>query len=289
MESILSIKGVTKKYKKFTLGSIDTEIPKGFSTALIGANGAGKTTLMDIAAGISLNYKGDMTYFGSFSGADHPEVRNAIGYVSAANYFGLDWKPKNIGKVLNAAFDNFSAEKYDMWVKRLNINTDGKKIMNMSDGNIMRLMLASVLARDTKLLVLDEPASPLDPLMRDRLCDIFREYTADGEKSVFFSTHNIADMENVTDYAIIMSEGKIIEQGFTEELREKYILVHGDSGAERIEPYTVSVSGGKNGFEAIAEAKYRDKFETGDMIIETPALNAICVALLKKAEKEAQS
>ena len=84
----------------------------------------------------------------------------------------------------------------------------------------MKLMLANVLARDTNLLLLDEPASPLDPLMRDKLCDLIRQYleAGNGENTVFFSTHNISDMENVTDYAIIMSHGKIIEEGFVEDL-----------------------------------------------------------------------
>ena len=69
---------------------------------------------------------------------------------------------------------------------------------------------------------MDEPASPLDPLMRDRLCDLIREYLLEeeGKRTVFFSTHNIADMENVTDYAIFMSHGQIEEAGFLEDLNE---------------------------------------------------------------------
>lgn len=86
----------------------------------------------------------------------------------------------------------------------------------------MKLMLAGVMARKTDLLLLDEPASPLDPLMRDKLCQMIGEYIheGNGKRSVFFSTHNISDMENITDYAIIMENGQIVEQGFVEDLKE---------------------------------------------------------------------
>ena len=74
----------------------------------------------------------------------------------------------------------------------------------------MKLMLSGVFARETQMLLLDEPASPLDPLMRDVLCDMIRGYLEEGagEKTVLFSTHNIADMENVTDYAVIVEHDR---------------------------------------------------------------------------------
>ncbi|MGN1089960.1 MAG: ATP-binding cassette domain-containing protein, partial [Huintestinicola sp.] len=269
------------------IDNLSFEIPKGFSTALIGTNGAGKTTLLDILAGINLNFKGKVEYFGKYDTAENAEVRNAIGYTAANNYFGTDWSVKNIQKVLSCAFDNFSAESFDKWLVRFGIEKDEKKkMMTYSDGNIMRVMLASVLARDTKLLLLDEPASPLDPVMRDELCDIFREYISDGERSVFFSTHNIADMENVTDYAIIMSDGRIIEQGFTDDLLDKYIVVHGDGeNYEKNRNLFISSNGNASGFEGIALSENAHFFERDGNIIERPHLQQVCVALLKSASK----
>ena len=131
-------------------------------------------------------------------------------------------------------FSNFHKERFEHWLNELSVGADsnylGKKVNSLSDGNRMKLMIAGVLARDTKMLLMDEPASPLDPLMRDRLCDLIREYLLEeeGKRTVFFSTHNIADMENVTDYAIIMSHGQIAEAGFVEDLKEKYVMVKGE-------------------------------------------------------------
>ncbi len=148
----------------------------------------------------------------------------------------------------------------------------------------MKVMLASVFARDTKMLLLDEPASPLDPLMRDKLCSMIREYIHQGagEKSVFFSTHNIADMENVTDYAIIMEKGQIVEQGFVEELKEKYVAVKGESGdARKASQILFSFQENSFGFEGICMTKDLDKLAGMDVATETPSLSQISVAVMK--------
>ena len=148
----------------------------------------------------------------------------------------------------------------------------------------MKLELAVVLSRQTDCLLMDEPASPLDPLMRDKLCEIIREYLdgGNGERSVFFSTHNIADMENVTDYAIILEQGKIVEQGFVEELKEKYVLVKGEPGyGETAKKILYSYSGSSYGFEGICLAEKLDGLAGMDVKLETPTLSQISVAVMK--------
>ena len=101
---------------------------------------------------------------------DSDQLRELIGYCSSANYFPQDWNTKNIADVLEIAFDRFDRRKFEKYCKRMKLdapdNKKGKKLIKMSDGNRMRAYLAAVLARDTKLLILDEPASSLDPLAR---------------------------------------------------------------------------------------------------------------------------
>ena len=293
MKNVIEIKNITKKYKNFTLGEINAEIPCGFATALIGANGAGKTTLIDILCGVTAKNSGEAVYFENMTDIDDPVLRNKIGYTSSSDFFPADWNLKKISNSMELAFDNFSKEKFKEMCRRFKLEDPDskkqKKLIQMSDGNKMRTYLASVLARDTNLLVLDEPSSSLDPLARDMLCDIFREYLAerDGERSIIFSTHNIADMEFVTDYAVFMSKGKVIEQGFVEDLKQKYILVHGDAeNADAAKPYMISVSCGKTSFEGIAESKNASKLESLDSVIESPTLQQLSVGILRKAEDE---
>ncbi len=293
MDTALNIKDITKKYKDFTLGGIDIEIPMGFSSALIGANGAGKTTLIDIICGVTANDAGKMEYFGKYTDNDRSELRNMIGYCSSANYFPMDWNLKKVAEVMDVAFDNFDRKKFSELCDKFKLGDPSgkkqKKLMKMSDGNRMRTYLAAVLARDTSLLVLDEPASSLDPLARDLLCDMFRDYLAekDGERTVIFSTHNIADMEFVTDHAIFMAGGKVIEQGFVEDLKEKYILVHGDASvSEKAVPYLLSSTSNKTSFEGIALAEDAEKLAALDTAIEQPTLQQLSIGILRKAEQD---
>lgn len=295
MENALKINGVVKKYNDFTLGEINAAIPGGFATALIGANGAGKTTLIDVLCGVTGKNSGEIVYFDKLTDSDSNEVRNSIGYCSSANFFPLDWNLKSIAASMEIGFDGFSRERFSQLCKKFKIGDPNdrkqKKLMKMSDGNRMRTYLAAVLSRDTNLLVLDEPASSLDPLARDMLCDIFREYIADGngERSVLFSTHNIADMEYATDYAIFMAGGKIIEQGFVEDLKEKYILVHGEADkSEQAKNLMISYTGNSTNFEGIALADNMVRLSQLDTAVEKPNLQQLSVGILRKAEKDGE-
>ena len=190
-------------------------------------------------------------------------------------------------------FDDFQKERFRQLCMELAIFPDGqfagkKKVKELSDGTKMKLMLAGMLARDTDLLIMDEPASPLDPVMREKLCDTIRDYidSGAGEKSVFFSTHNVSDMEYVTDYAIIMEHGQVVEAGFVEDLKEKYILVKGNKEVEKAaRPYLYSVSSNSFGFEGICLAENMNALAGMNLSTERPSLFQISVAVMKANSK----
>lgn len=287
---------LTKKMKGFSLNIDHLKIPKGFATALIGENGAGKTTLLNMLAGIRLDYKGELIFFGQYSDKEKEnlgEVKNRIGYTGTGKYYLPQWTVKDIENISKLMFDSFSEETFHQYCDELAIfaNSGGdmkKPNSSFSDGMKTKLMLAGVLARDTDLLLLDEPASPLDPLMRDKLCQLISEYIqkGNGDKSVFFSTHNISDMENVTDYAIIMENGSIVEQGFVEDLKEKYTVIKGDAadiGAARKILYSISEN--PYGFEGLCLSENLEKLAGMNVTKEIPTLSQICVAVMKKNTK----
>ncbi len=276
---------IEKKFKGFCLDIEELRIPKGFATALIGENGAGKTTLLNILSGIRLNYHGKIQYFDE-QVENVEKVKDRLGYTSPGSFFLPQWTIPQIGKISSLLFDNFDRDKYQELCRDLAISTKGikKTVNSLSDGNRMKLTLATVFARDTECLLMDEPASPLDPLMRDKLCGMIREYIEEGNgaNSALFSTHNITDMENVTDYAIIMEHGKIAEQGFVEDLKEKYILVKGNTeDAATAKQHMYSFSESSYGFEGICLAKDLDKLAGLDISREVPSLFQISVAVMK--------
>lgn len=291
-KSCIHGENIVKKYKNFELNIPQVDIPQGFATALIGENGAGKSTLLDILAGIRLDYKGSLKFFDKFNDHDrevNPEVKNRIGYEGTGNYYLPSWTIKQGRDIQSLLFDNFNEAQYREICKRLAVpDDDNKKISDLSDGNNMKLKLAGVFARKTDVLLLDEPASPLDPLMRDKLCEMIREYLLldEGNKSVLFSTHNIADMEAVTDYAIIVENGTVVEQGFTEELKEKYIVVKGEKKDEEAAAKVLyTITSNNYGFEGMILAELAAEISGLDVVTETPTLSQICVAVMKHNSK----
>ena len=295
LEYVLKGEQIQKKFKGFELNIPELKIPKGFATALIGENGAGKSTLLNIIMGTQLQHKGQITYFNQFSEKDRenrPEVKERIGYTGPGTYYLPQWKMNQLENIYSLLFENFHPEKFKEYRRELAIGSaDGeknKKVSELSDGNLMKLMIAGALSRDTNLLIMDEPASPLDPLMREKLCELIREYLneQEGERTVFFSTHNISDMENVTDYAIILANGSILEEGFVEDLKEKYVLVKGETeDLEVARKVLMSISSNKYGFEGMCLAEDVNRLAGCDVTFETPDLSQISVAVMKTATR----
>lgn len=282
-QAVVRIEGLRKKFKGFQLDIGKLNIPEGFATALIGENGAGKSTLINILAGIRMDYQGKVTYFDGEK--EDTEIRENIGYTGPGNYFMPFWTVRAVGEASELLFDRFHRDRFEALCRELGVDKAGKSISKLSDGMKMKTMLSAVFARDTRMLLLDEPASPLDPLMRDKLCAMIREYLEEGngEKSVFFSTHNIADMEDVTDYAVILEQGKIVEQGFVEELKEKYIMVKGEKEeADKVKDILWGFRKNSYGYEGLCLAEDLDKLAGLDVVTETPSLSQISVAVMKK-------
>lgn len=262
------------------------------ATALIGANGAGKTTLIDILCGVTHKTAGDVVYFNEETDIGDPALRERIGYCASTAFFPLTFTAKDIAVSMEIAYKSFDRKKFAELCEKFEVDSENtrkpRNMMKQSDGNRMRTCLASVFARDTDLLVLDEPGSSLDPLMRDRLCDRMREYLddGDGKRSIIFSTHNIADMENAADYAVFMDRGKVIEQGFIEELKEKYVIARGDAeNYDKAKSLLLSGNHNRTTFDGLALAENAEKLAEIGVDSETPTLQQLSIGLLKYAEE----
>lgn len=295
----LTARNLKKSYKKkFTLDIPELAIPRGFATALIGENGAGKSTLLNFLSGVREDYSGEMEFFGKYSDKDRDKadcpVRELIGYTGPGYYYMPSWTIEGVGDISEMLFEKFHKDRFHDLVRSMRIDPmipgQSPKVSTLSDGNRMKLEIAGVLARDTDLLLMDEPASPLDPLARDELCSEIQKYIneGNGERSVFFSTHNISDMESVTDYAIIMDEGHIVEEGWVEDLKEKYVVVRGEAdAAASIRPYLFTENAGEYGFEGVIRADKADALAGFDVKLERPTLSQIAVAVMKHEREKA--
>ena len=217
-EFVLECTGVSKKYgKKEVLKNINLQLERGKIIGLLGPNGSGKTTLIKIINGLLTADEGDIKVSGEQIGIESKKI---ISYLPDRTYLA-DWmKVKDIVGMFDDFYKDFSREKAEDMLKRLNINEDDR-LKTLSKGNKEKVQLILVMSRQAQLYLLDEPIGGVDPAARDYILNtIITNYNPDA--SVVISTHLISDVEKVLDEAIFINNGEILLHESVDDIREKY-------------------------------------------------------------------
>lgn len=225
MEHAIQVRNLTKKYKDFTLNDISFDLPSGTIMGLIGENGAGKSTLINAILGISesdyeqadiLGY--DITSQGSFA-------REDVAAIFCDSHFDQEFTPLFLGKMLSKVYKNWDQKAYMTYLERFDLPLK-KRLKKMSTGMRVKVEFAAALSHHPKLLVLDEATSGLDPVFRDELLDILREFTEDEEHSVFISSHITSDLDKIADYIAYLHEGNLQFVSSYDDLRNNYGIIN---------------------------------------------------------------
>ena len=286
-EHAIKIKNLKKTFKNFQLDIPDLRVPSGFTTVIAGENGSGKTTLLRLLSGLDYAYQGEITVLGVPVVPENDHVKRRVGYTGGKNYFLPHMEIREILEITRMLFPDFDEKNFHSLSDALQIadGADGdamqKKICTLSEGTLVKLMLALTLSRQTDLLLLDEPSSALDPLMRERLDQLLRNYMMPNGHSIVLSTHNITDMENLTDYLVIMAGGKVVEDGFAEDLKEKYVSVEGDASfLPNVKDNLLSFSENRFGFTGMALKSALKDVPSG-VKLSRPTLSAITLSVMQ--------
>jgi len=209
-ESVIEIAELTRRFGAATaLSAINLSLPRGAVYGLVGANGAGKTTLIKHVLGLLRAESGSVRVFGLDPVADPVGVLSRIGYLSEENdlpgWMRVD-ELIRYSRAFYPAWDDAYAEEL-----RQTFELDATaRIKNLSKGQKARAGLLVALAYRPELLVLDEPSSGLDPIVRrDILGAILRTIAGEG-RTVLFSSHLLAEVEQVADHVTMISQGKIV-------------------------------------------------------------------------------
>lgn len=284
-EHAILIKNLKKTFKNFQLDIPDLMVPSGFTTVIAGENGSGKTTLLRLLAGLDYAYQGEISVLGVPVVPENDHVKRRVGYTGGKNYFLPHMEIREILEITRMLFPDFDEKKFHSLSDAFQIaDSDAmqKKICALSEGTLSKLMLAITLSRQTDLLLLDEPSSALDPLMRERLDKLLRNSMMQNGHSIVLSTHNITDMENLTDYLVIMADGKVVECGFSEDLKEKYVSVEGDAAfLQDLKDNLLSFSENRFGFTGMA-LKSALKDVPSAVKLSRPTLSAITLSVMQR-------
>lgn len=207
------------------LNNVSFNVGKGRITGFLGANGAGKTTSMKIILDFIRPTSGSVI-FGKELGSTKKEIFQNIGYLPERPFFyahltGRDFC-KYMGKITNISHNELN-QRIEYWGRKFQIiYALDREIRGYSKGMLQRLGFLVTLLHDPKLILLDEPLSGLDPVGRKELKEVMAEIYKEG-KSIFFSSHIVSDVEEVSDDVIFLEKGELIYCGSVDKiLSENY-------------------------------------------------------------------
>lgn len=209
MKEILTVKNLSKKYSEFTLKDVSFKLPRGYIMGLIGPNGAGKSTTIKIIMNLINADGGDVDVFGLNYKQNEEEIKNKIGYVGEEQFFYEDMTVAWTEKFVSQYYDSWDKEKFYKLLNKFNVSKT-KKIKELSKGMKVKFSIALALARNPELLILDEPTSGIDPVIRREILEILSDVIQDENKSVLLSSHITEDIEKIADYVTYIVDGKIV-------------------------------------------------------------------------------
>ena len=219
-EKVIEIENLTKMYGNHVgAKDLNLAVRKGEIMGFLGPNGAGKTTTMRSCLALLAKTAGEITIFGLDSHRDAVAIREKTGYLPGE--FGLisSVKVSSYLKYLLSLRGCGSTEKMVSLAERLELDLD-RKTNELSKGNKLKVGIIQSMMADPDLIIMDEPTSGLDQLMKQEFYCILREEKKQG-KTVFMSSHILADVERVCDRVAIIRKGqvKVVEE--IQALQEK--------------------------------------------------------------------
>ncbi|NLO86634.1 MAG: ABC transporter ATP-binding protein [Clostridiales bacterium] len=278
MQNALELKNITKNHKDFTLDNVSFSLPKGCIMGFIGENGAGKSTTIRLILDIAKRDGGELSVLGETDISNNAAIKEHIGVVMDETNFPDTATARNINLIMKNIFRTWNEEVYHGYIKRFGLPLK-KAIKDYSRGMKMKLAISVALSHDSKLLILDEATSGLDPIVRDEILDVFLDFIQDEEKSILMSSHIVSDLEKICDYITLIHSGKIIFSESKDQLMEKYSIVK--CSQDQLEAIASSAIIGarhnKFGSEALV---LRDHVPTG-FVCDPPTLEEIMLYNIK--------
>lgn len=279
----LSVKNLTKKYKKFKLEIPHLSLESGFIMALLGRNGAGKTTLIKCILDLVRKDSGEVFIFEKPFNCDSVDLKKRLGIVTENFIFPAHLKPKELKEIFKDFYKSWDESLYRKLCDLFEIDQN-KRIFQLSKGTAMKLSIALALSHKPDFLILDEPTSGLDPVAREQFVEILRDFIQSEERAVFYSTHIVSDIENVSDFVTIIDNGKILLSTDTESIKENYVVVKGalDDICKIPQNCILSVKKSSLSFEALCLKSGLIEGVQTHFVLEKPSIEKFYVMLVRK-------
>jgi ABC-2 type transport system ATP-binding protein len=253
-EPVVVLQHVSRRYgEKQALEDVSLEVPRGVVLGLVGANGAGKTTLIKHVLGLLRAQQGAVRVFGLDPVARPVEVLGRLGYLSEDRDLPPWMTVDELLRYSRAFYPGWDPAYAERLRQQFNLPA-GSRIQTLSKGELAKAGLLVALAHRPELLVLDEPSSGLDPIVRRELLEAVVRSVADEGRTVLFSSHLLDEISRVSDHIAMVVQGRIVLRGPLHRVLETHqrLVVRLPAKPGRL-PGLLAVSGGPEEWTLIVQ------------------------------------
>lgn len=265
--NVIEIRNLRKNYKNFSLTIDNLDIPEGYITGFIGPNGSGKTTTIKSLLGMVKPESGEIKIFNTDI-AKNVKSKENIAYVGDEAGFLGESKISNIHKIISKFYSKWDESLYQKYLTKFNIN-ENKLYKDLSKGQKKQFELIMALCHHPKLLIMDEPTSSLDPIIRNEFLELMQNHMEMDNMTVFYSTHITTDLDKSADYIVMLYNGKILLQGEKDDILANHIIVKSKKNLidSSVKKEFISLKEYAFGFEGLMANKQKAYDFFGDEVI----------------------
>lgn len=207
--SLVQVKDLKKRYKRFQLGPLDLTVETGMVVGLVGANGSGKSTLFQVLMNITKEDEGQIQFFGKDRSPANANWKEKIGFAGEL-LEGFDYLTiSEIKSFISHWYPRWDEDAFEYFVKRYQIELD-KKYGKCSKGTKKKVEFIFTLCHDPTLLLLDEPSAGVDLVSRRKMKEDLIRFMENGDKSIVLATHTIDEINTLCDEIVVLHEGHIV-------------------------------------------------------------------------------
>ena len=205
------------------LRGLNLQVPQGSICGFLGRNGAGKTTTIKILLGMARPSSGRVRVFGLAADTKESsvEIRRRTGFVSDEKSLYDFMTVAEMVRFTASFFPTWRADLQQRYLAKFDLPGE-RDVKDLSRGMRTKLALLLALCRSPELLILDEPTSGLDPAMAEEVLKALIAHSAGEGASIFFSSHQIADVDQIADHVAIIDRGRMVVAGGLDDVREGY-------------------------------------------------------------------
>ena len=277
----LEINNLSKSFADFKLDNLNLTLPSGCILGLIGENGAGKSTTIKLILNMLRKDSGSIKVLGRDNQDSFELTKEEIGVVLDEVGIPECLTAVQVGKIMENTFRCWDAAEYARILKKFSI-PESKEFKDFSRGMKMKLGIAVAMSHGSRLLILDEATSGLDPVVRDEVLSMFIDFTRDEDHSILISSHIVSDLEKICDYIAFLHNGRLMLCEEKDRLQEQYGILHCSSEQlEAFDPAAVRFKKTSSyGTEAIV---LREKAPVGT-VLSPVSIEELFVFMAKEAE-----